>query len=329
MPTILFCNIGWMLHYRGLTATDPITGGGSYIHEHQTGGEVHNFLPFGGQCYGYVQTVKASDIRIERLGAAADAAQLSGVTVVWTARHPSSGGTCVIGWYLNATVQRHYSELFSPPRRSSWDWQDREVGYYITAAATDVFLLPPDARTLAVPRGKGGMGQSNVWYADTEDAAPFIQQVHRFIKAYTSTGRPPAVRRSGSPRQPDTLKRIAVEQAAITCVWQHYTQLGYNLASVEKDNVGWDLEATADRLHLLLEVKGLSESQLEVELTPNEYSAFNNPGKRPRYRLCVVTQALTQPKLHVFSCDLASNQWLDEHHHVLTIQQIVGARMHL
>lgn len=228
--------------------------------------------------------------------------ELNGVTVVWTARHPSTGGTYVVGWYQHATVRQKYEELPALRRRSSWTWQGREIGYYITAAAIDTYLLPPDARTLAVPRrSKGGMGQSNVWYADSAPTASFVQQVRAYIAAYTHTGRPPILRRPAARRQPDLLKRLAVEKAAVACVWEHYNTFGYELFSVEKENVGWDLEAIADRLHLRLEVKGLSGSQLAVELTTNEYRAFTNPTHQAYYRLCIVTQALSAPELHIFS----------------------------
>lgn len=326
MEPLLFCNIGWMRHYRGSDPNDSIEGGGRFVRETGTGGEVHNFLPYNGCCYGYVQTVHGGSIRIERLGAAPDDAELPGVTVVWTACHPGTGGTCVVGWYRHATVYRKYKDLPDLPRRSTWNWQGRTDGYYITAAAEDTLLLPPDARILAVPRGKGGIGQSNVWYADSEAASAFVQQVHDFIEVYARTGRPLRPR-GGSRRQPDLLKRLAVEQAAVKLVGQHYAGLGYELASVEKDNVGWDLEATAGRLCLRLEVKGLSGSQLAVELTPNEYRAFTNPAYQSTYRLCVVTQALTAPRLHVFSYASDRQQWLDEHGQLLTIEPITSARL--
>jgi hypothetical protein len=326
MERLLFCNIGWMKHYCGADSTDLIKGGGSYVQKTGTGGEMHNFLPYNGHYYGYVQTVQGGSIRIERLGAALGVTELHSVTVVWTARHPSTGGTCIVGWYRHATVHREYKELPHLPRRSTWNWQGREVGYYITAAAEHSMLLPPDARTLAVPRGKGGIGQSNVWYADSEEASVFVQQTRAFIEAYTRTGRPPKPR-PGRRRQPDTLKRLAVELAAVKLVWQHYADLGYELVSVEKDNVGWDLEAVVDRLRLRLEVKGLSGAQLAVELTPNEYRAFTNPTHQASYRLCVVTEALTTPLLHVFSFAPDKQQWLDERNQILLIEQVIGARL--
>jgi hypothetical protein len=49
--------------------------------------------------------------------------------------------------------------------------------------------------------------------------------------------------------------------------------MDYIIKNVEKDNVGWDLEAKPeiDGVSLCLEVKGLFGSELKVGLTPNEY----------------------------------------------------------
>ena len=46
----------------------------------------------------------------------------------------------------------------------------------------------------------------------------------------------------------------------------YYEKLGYIVTSVERDNVGWDLTAVLGERELKLEVKGLSGSQVVVEL---------------------------------------------------------------
>ena len=52
MPLVLF-NTGWMKHYRGLTPSDQVFNGGSYVEENETGSEIRNFEPLQGRCYGY------------------------------------------------------------------------------------------------------------------------------------------------------------------------------------------------------------------------------------------------------------------------------------
>jgi hypothetical protein len=46
---------------------------------------------------------------------------------------------------------------------------------------------------------------------------------------------------------------------------------GWKVDDVSDQNKGWDLEATKGGATLYLEVKGLSGSQILVELTPNEF----------------------------------------------------------
>jgi Domain of unknown function (DUF3883) len=61
---------------------------------------------------------------------------------------------------------------------------------------------------------------------------------------------------------------------------------------VEKDNLGWDLEARREGEKVLhLEVKGLLGNELQVGLTPREYRAFKAHAESTmaNYRLCVVT----------------------------------------
>ena len=320
MVPLIFFNIGWMSHYQGPSDTDPIQGGGRYVAENQSGGEEANFKVQRKQLYGYVQPSRGSSIRLERLGAQLSDDELAGAMVVWTARHPTNGGTHVIGWYQNATVYRYCQE------RNARRGEVYGSIYHATAAAADAFLLPPDARTLSVPRGPGGMGQSNVWYAEMNPT--FVKEVRAYIKAYSKAGKPPkpAGKVPGPARQPDILKRLAVEQKAVELTWNHYTQLGYTLTSVEKDNVGWDLEAIAGRVHLKLEVKGLSGLDLAIELTPNEYRNLNAKAHRASYRICVVTEALSKPCLRIFAYIVEKDQWISQEGEVLTFAEFVSAR---
>lgn len=92
----------------------------------------------------------------------------------------------------------------------------------------------------------------------------------------------------------------------------------------ERDNVGWDLEATLDNRKLKLEVKGLSGSELVVELTPNEYTKMN--ANRDTFRLCTVTSALTQPGLSIFQFSIESGRWETSDCRMLEVTEVVSAR---
>ena len=174
---ILFCNIGWMERYKGITDTDKIIGGGRYVKDNSEGGEIYNFLNRNGYCYGYVQPVNSSrnitggTINIEKLGAPKGANSISNVDVIMTATSPTEGGTYVIGWYKNATIYRDKQYFDISQGSFGLDTQGNQYGYRFYAPYTEATLLPRDQRTLKIPRAtgkspvKGGMGQSNVWYA--------------------------------------------------------------------------------------------------------------------------------------------------------------------
>jgi Domain of unknown function (DUF3883) len=75
----------------------------------------------------------------------------------------------------------------------------------------------------------------------------------------------------------DIERKAKVEQAAIEEVKKYYKE--YTVETVEKDNVGWDLEAKPIKGGgvICLEVKGLFGSELKVGLTPKEYRALVTP----------------------------------------------------
>jgi len=107
---------------------------------------------------------------------------------------------------------------------------------------------------------------------------------------------------------------------------QYYEDLGYYVTSVEKDNAGWDLEATIADTRLRIEVKGLSQKELLVELTPNEYEKMR--GYLDSYRLSVVTDALGEEPVHrIFAFSPDSGKWEDSEGDQLVIEEIIGAKM--
>jgi len=174
MP-LIFCNIGWMNKYNGISG-DSIERGGKY-NKHSVGHEVCNFTNNKGTVYGYVQPVGDS-IKIEKLGASKKDEAIDGVTVVWTAG-PESGGTVVVGWYEDATVFRNLQTIDSP---STLHTKNGVTSYRVKAPASKAVLLPVEQRELIIPRAvKGGIGQSNVWFADKEESQEIVSQVIALI----------------------------------------------------------------------------------------------------------------------------------------------------
>lgn len=169
MP-IIFCNVGWMNRYNGIDG-DSIERGGKF-NQHSIGHEVCNFSNNAGILYGYVQP--AGRIKVEKLGAGKNDDFASGVTVVWTAG-PESGGTVVVGWYKDATV---YREAQTIAKQSAIQKKNGVNTYRITAPADKAVLLPVEQRELIIPRAvKGGIGQSNVWFADKEESQEIVNRV--------------------------------------------------------------------------------------------------------------------------------------------------------
>lgn len=299
MP-ILFCNVGWMERYQGLRSGDHISGGGAYVKKEGRGHEVCNFSPDNDTLYGYVQA-PGVQINLDRLGANSGDDSIAGTTVVWTATRPG-GGTTIVGWYKDATVFRNYQQFKKAPRAQSQNGID---GYRITASVGSVTLLPVDARVFEIPRQvKGGMGQSNIWYADSPESSALVKEVRKWIEG----GKYPRKPKQGKPQ--DQERKVKVEKAAIRVCCTHFENLGYEVVSVEKDNVGWDLVAKSGRSSLRIEVKGLSGTEFSIELTPNEYKVFTQQARD--YRLAVVTNALGCPSLSICRYSDEQAAWLVE-----------------
>lgn len=304
----LFCNIGWMEAYKG---TARIVGGGAYVEKHNTGFEMCNFLPYQGKVYGYVGLPGRRKINIKRLEGGTDDSSVSNVTVIWTAKRPQVG-TVVIGWYNNATVHREFQEFPSSfPQKK----KHHIAGYRIKALENNAKLLPIDQRTLDVPKAgdvEGGMGQSNIWYADKPNLKPFLKNVERLIQGKKG------IPKRKQPHKTDPEKNAQVEKAAINTTTRHFENTGYTVKSVEKDNIGWDLEATRGKRKLLIEVKGLSGEALSVELTPKEYQCLDKQERN--YRLCVVSTALNNPDLYICRYSEKKRKWIVKDHKTATIE---------
>ncbi|MBI4548018.1 MAG: DUF3883 domain-containing protein [Ignavibacteriae bacterium] len=325
MERIVFLNIGWMKSYRGIS-NDKIVGGGSFVEEHGYGHEMFNFLPYEENLFGYVRP-RGGSINLGRLGAKSNQEHIGNVLAVWVSRAPS-GGVYVIGWYKNARLYKNVQ--FLTRTTTNRHFRGEDFGYYLTARASDCILLPLDERVLRVPRKtKGGMGQSNVWYADKDAILEFKQKVLEFIRTRRAPKDSQHTRTKKSRAwQADPLKRLRIEEAAIKRTVKYYESLGYDVDSVERDNVGWDLEATFDGRLLRLEVKGLSQQVVSIEMTPNEYAKMCQ--HKESYRICVLTKALSQhPRFHVFSFSPKSCQWENDSGEFLNITEIISARMSL
>ncbi|MBC2396431.1 hypothetical protein BD780_000661 [Clostridium tetanomorphum] len=180
---ILFCNIGWMKRYKGVTGDDNITLSGEYVDKNHKGAEQYNFLNIDGNYYGYVCTKssgnKNSELQLEKIDDSGENKDsLEEVLVIWVAKRPNDKvGGRIIGWYKNATVYRFYKE-------------NSLLIYNIKAKVEDCVLIPPMHRTYiiyparVIGAGKG-MGKSNTWFAKGEEAEEIIENCIRYIETYS------------------------------------------------------------------------------------------------------------------------------------------------
>ncbi|WP_332122606.1 protein NO VEIN domain-containing protein [Azorhizobium caulinodans] len=106
------------------------------------------------------------------------------------------------------------------------------------------------------------------------------------------------------------------------------------VSSVEKDNVGWDLNVVAPTGAVLkVEVKGLSGRDVVVELTPNEYEKMKDPAHRADYVIYIVTEAGTSgARSHIFRYNAEISKakeliWVACDGRQLKIQDRVAARL--
>lgn len=322
MKLMIFLNTAWMERYEGLSGNDTeIHGGGSYVEEYGYGHEIFNFKKIGSKVYGYAQPGGYNNL--QRLGANVDDEYVEDVLIIFTATH-KDGGTYIVGWYKNATFFKDYQNTNLKERK----FKNEYIGFYAVSNATNVTLLSIDERfsfPMIPRRVKGGMGQSNVWYADTNEMLDFKKEVIRHIESYEKKKN--KRKQQAISHQVDTKVKKKIELIAIREITNEYIERGFSVNSVESENVGWDLEAIYKNTILKLEVKGLSGDRVFVEITPNEYKNMND--FKDNYRLCVVTSCLANPIVHVFSYSSEKDAWLNEDGDLLEIDQIISARCYI
>ncbi len=175
---ILVCRVAWMAAYR--SNRERAVGGGRFVDEGNVPHESLNFLPVGGTYYGYVK-YRGQQLRIEHLGVARGDDTVNDVLVVFCAEHPTSGDFLVVGWYNDATVSRH---RIRRPNSRRW----------VSFTADDATLVTEAERCFRIPRardnppsGFGGIGNQNIWYGLSNEAAqnvPGVQAFRERLMAY-------------------------------------------------------------------------------------------------------------------------------------------------
>lgn len=316
MNPLLCLRVGYMASYDG---PGTITSGGKYVTTNGVGGEVFNFKPSRGKCYGYAMSIHHAGIRAELLAPGKSwkpGDELHPVDVVFMARRPSYGQV-VVGWYRNATV---FHRKYRVRRGKIPGMVEPAREFLCVVDKRQAVLLPEDKRVFLVPSaqtGKQGFpGQSNVWYPtqsmDRPEVSAFVALLRQLMDSSSGIVLPadevvPTTKPNQSGRASDAAHNTAVERAAVDAAWAHYKGQGFSMSSVEKDCEGWDLEARKDSTLLRVEVKGHSGDTVNFELTPNEYAKLKM--HHQTYRVCVVLSALDSPKLFDLVPSSAGGKW--------------------
>ena len=299
---ILFANIGWMKYYQGKQDYDPIYLGGDYPAERKH--ETFNFMPINGRYYGFVWpkgTLNIQDID-QDCEDATD--RVENVLIIWTATDPQNGGRRIVGWYKNATVYREFKE--------SKFVKSANNRYNIRAYVKNSTLVPPSNRDrdFAVPHGTGFFGRSHIWYPNKYMHIPEVKRYIARVLDYIENYKEDTAKAEEQAKKAEAQEKKRVEKKAVKMVTKHYEELGYTVVSVEKDNIGWDLNAYNGDESLKLEVKGRSSDEVDVMITRNEYQ--NMKRYKKNYRLCVITSALTSPELSIFYWNGKLKKWVNE-----------------
>lgn len=325
---VVFINIGWMVEYAGISAADPTVGDFGFLKSSSIGHETWNFAPHRGRVYGYIP--RSAGPNLEKLGGGRNDASMAGVTVVWIAKSPRDHKNYIVGWYKNATILGRSDDIVLKRKGGI------EVGYKIYAASDDATLLTPPRRQFLIPTAKvkGNLGQSPVWYGGTD---AFRDQVLDYVKAGGSFPKSKPSNKANRNRNLDPEARKKIELLAVKHATEFYESVaggGHHVKSVEGDNVGWDLTVTAPTGAVLkVEVKGLSGSDVVVELTPNEYLKMQAREHRQDYVVYIVTQAdARDARSHVFlhNKDLSKGRklvWASADGRKLKIDRRVAARL--
>lgn len=187
---VIFCNIAWMKEYAGVSEEDIPKNGGKFVKNNKFGCESLNFFIYNKFCYGYVK-VPGKKMSIERIDNEAEGkASVQGVTVIWVASDGKSEK--IVGWYENAIAYRE--QKFINDEYLEFHDNDRNwLPYNFKAEYGDCYLIREEKRQYIIERaskaGKGkGLGQSNIWYADSEDAkVKIIPDVLEYIERIKET----------------------------------------------------------------------------------------------------------------------------------------------
>ncbi|CAC9618430.1 hypothetical protein [uncultured Gammaproteobacteria bacterium] len=186
MEKVLFCRIASMKFYQDIKGDIPQGGGSSDKEGNPPPHERFNFKDRDGVIKGFVQSGNklTRSMNLSKIDSAApnDVESIESVLVIFVAKG------CIVGYYKDATVYRSIQD------KKHYDQGDFKA-YNIEVESQRAVLLSEESRTYEIPRGKGGMGQSNVCYIYDDQGlkknewikqAINYVQINELVKSYIS-----------------------------------------------------------------------------------------------------------------------------------------------
>jgi hypothetical protein len=313
LDKLLWVKFGWSDYYRG----GPVDGNFPWIKDGEQGHEAWNFLrQDDGNYYCYTPPQSGSGTPWN--------ADPHGWTVICLAKDPRRSGIHVVGWYEDAELMGGY--VVRPPGFDPGGVEPSD-DYFYSIRAPKAFLIPPEFRTNAfshpsVRQGKYSfLGGPGVTITDNK------RQVRALLESRLAQLTGVAIENPDVETAPDrdndeidplsgfgtAEHRKSVEEASIRAARAELKKQDYDCQSRERDNVGFDLEAThKDGSVLHVEVKGTAGKQPRFFMTANEHGYR----EAAEWRLAMVVDALTQPKVNIYALrefestfDLAPMVW--------------------
>lgn len=298
---IMLCNVGWSDNYNG----SFLKGDHGFIRKHKgDGSERWNFKRFpDGKVYGYIRGMGGEKHSPPQLPANLQRAW----TVLFYAKDPQDRVLKFVGFYRGATVSSHWE---NHPINKAIQGESEKHVYCATTSADKAVLFPEDRRPV-VGQSFGQAGFVYLTDPRTSKVARKNARLYKQILEYMKGHIPDSPDGNGSnPSSPTTIDqehREAVERASMSVVKQQLRKEGFLVRDISQDKIGYDLHAERGADILYVEVKGTGGPEPRFIITKNEISFM---GKDPSSRIAIVTNALTQPKLHVlkgFNLDQAFN----------------------
>jgi hypothetical protein len=299
---VMIARIAWSEMYSG----GKVLGGHKYLkqksngrthtkngkqYSEAAGHEAYNFLPYENRCYGYIPPT-------DDVPPNPGDNNKKGWLVIFVAPYMGYGESVAVGWYENATFEWETNKkgkrtYMQRPHKKEFpkDSERKPYTYCVWANKKNVHFISPNLRLLYTANdseAKKHLGRTCVYLSGHKSSISdairkklmsFVKNVvkHNESKAFDKINLSPKSIRKFCP--PPTEVKKEIEDKAVKRAIAYYGK-EYNIESVERENLGWDLTVTHKKTgeELYVEVKGTSRPYYHFFLSRNEYN------KRKEYR---------------------------------------------